>query len=53
MRAFIAALLSAVALAATKTKPAGGYKYLTGGADWGSYYPNMEGNVCGSSTAKE
>ena len=53
MHAYIAALLSAVALAATKTKPAGGYKYLTGGEDWGTYYSSMEGNICGSSDAKE
>ena len=53
MRAFIAALLSAFALAATKTKPAGGYKYHAGGEDWGTYYSSMEGNICGSSDAKE
>jgi carbonic anhydrase len=55
MRSYIAALLSAVALADTsgKTKPSGGYNYNEGGENWGAYYPDMENNICGLATSKE
>ena len=50
MRAFIAALLAASALAASS---AGGYDYKKGGEDWGTIYPNKADNICGLETSKE
>ena len=54
MRALITALLAAVAVAeGERAKPSGGYNYLKGGEDWGTYYPDMENNICGKATSRE
>ena len=54
MRAFITALLAAVVVAdGERKKPTGGYNYLKGGEDWGTYYPNLEKNICGKATSRE
>jgi len=50
MRAFIAALLAATALASSS---AGGYDYKKGGEDWKTVYSSKANNICGMESSKK
>lgn len=51
MRAYIAALLSTVAVASTKPQPAGAWDYRQGGEDWDTVYASTANNICGKATS--